>query len=161
MANELRKLGWQRMDVLVDEHGEEGVLDMVCGMVSDGESLSDVSKVEGVPYSVMWRWLGGKPERMAAYKAALEARADKEAHETLRIADGAGVDDVQVAKLRVEARKWVASKWGNAQYGDKLQVQQQAVPVLNIVIGVPEMLPQMVVPKVIEGDVVKDDDLVI
>jgi len=119
---ELAKLGWQRMDVLVGEHGAEDVLHMVCDQVADGMSLSEISKVEGVPYSVLWRWLNAEG-RMESYRVALEARADKEAHDVLHIADSATVEEVGVAKLRVDARKWAASKWDRERYGEASKVQ--------------------------------------
>ena len=78
----MAKVGWQRMDVLVGEHGAEDVLHMVCDQVANGMSLSEVSRAEGIPYSVLWKWLG-EGSRMDAYRAALEARADLEAHEML------------------------------------------------------------------------------
>lgn len=118
---ELAKLGWQRMDVLVGEHGAEDVLHMVCDQVADGMSLSEISKVEGVPYSVLWRWLNAEG-RMESYRVALEARADKEAHDVLHIADGATAEEVGVAKLRVDARKWAASKWDRDRYGESSKV---------------------------------------
>lgn len=115
----MTKVGWQRMDVLVAEHGEDDVLHMVCDQVANGMSLSEVGKAEGITYMVLWKWLKGSDERMGAYRDALEARADLEAHETLRIADRAVVEDVGVAKLRVDTRKWLSSKWGKGMYGDK------------------------------------------
>lgn len=118
---ELAKLGWQRMDVLVSEHGAEDVLHMVCDQVANGMSLSEVGQAEGIPYSVLWRWLNADG-RMDAYRAALEARADKEAHEVLHIADSATVEEVGVAKLRVDARKWAASKWDRDRYGESSKV---------------------------------------
>jgi len=118
---DLAKLGWQRMDALVADHGGDGVLHMVCDQVSDGMSLSDISRVEGVPYSVLWKWLSDG-NRMEAYKTALEARADKEVHETLSIADCATPEDIGVAKLRVDTRKWAASKWDRDRYGESSKV---------------------------------------
>lgn len=117
----IAKLGWQRMDVLVSEHGAEDVLHMVCDQVSDGMSLAELSRVEGVPYSVLWKWLSDG-NRMESYRTALEARADKEVHETLAIADGAKPEDIGVAKLRVDTRKWAASKWDRDRYGESSKV---------------------------------------
>ena len=113
---DMTKIGWQRMDVLVAEHGAEDVLHMVCDQVSSGLSLSDVSKAEGVPYSVLWKWLSDG-ERMGSYRDALAARADMEAHRMLEIADGASVEDVAVGKLRVDTRKWLSERWGKGMYG--------------------------------------------
>lgn len=118
---ELAKLGWQRMDVLVSEHGAEDVLHMICDQVADGLSLSEISRVEGVPYSVLWKWLSDG-SRMDSYRLALEARADKEVHETLEIADCATPEDIGVAKLRVDTRKWAASKWDRDRYGESSKV---------------------------------------
>ena len=118
----IAKLGWQRMDVLVSEHGAEDVLHMVCDQVANGMSLSEIGGNEGIPYSVLWRWLNAEG-RMEAYRVALEARADKEAHDVLHIADGATAEEVGVAKLRVDARKWAASKWDRERYGEASKVQ--------------------------------------
>ena len=118
---ELAKLGWQRMDVLVGEHGAEDVLHMICDQVANGMSLSEVGQAEGIPYSVLWRWLNAEG-RMESYRVALEARADKEAHDVLHIADSATVEEVGVAKLRVDARKWAASKWDRDRYGESSKV---------------------------------------
>lgn len=115
---ELAKLGWQRMDVLVEAHGADDVLHMVCEQVADGATLSDISRREGVPYSVLWKWLG-VGDRMAAYKSALEAKADLEAHRMLEIADGSTPESVVVDKLRTDVRKHLTSKWGRGMYGDE------------------------------------------
>lgn len=104
------------MDALVEEHGADDVLHMVCDQVSGGMSLSEVSKAEGVPYSVLWKWLSDG-DRMAAYRDALAARADMEAHRMLEIADGSSVEDVVVGKLRVDTRKWLSERWGKGMYG--------------------------------------------
>lgn len=114
----LSALGWQRMDALVTDHGADGVLHMICDQVAEGVKLSAISKAEGVPYSVLWKWLSAE-NRMEQYLLALEARADAEVHETIGIADGATPEDVGVAKLRVDVRKWAASKWGKRMYGDE------------------------------------------
>lgn len=144
---DLAKVGWQRMDALVHDHGNDGVLHMICDQVSDGMSLSEIGAAEGIKYSVLWKWLSAD-NRMEAYRLALEARADKEVHETLAIADMANPDDVNVRKLRVDTRKWAASKWDRNRFGDKVEVTHKAVPVLNIVTAVMELQQE---EKVVEG----------
>lgn len=145
------------MDALVVEHNADGVLHMICDQVSDGLSLSDIARTEGVSYSVLWKWLSVEG-RMESYRLALEARADKEVHETIAIADGATEKDVQVSKLQVEVRKWAASKWDRNRYGDKVEITHKIVPVLNIITApaieekvveaVPEYLPDAVLEEV-------------
>lgn len=118
----LTKVGWQRMDVLVAEHGEDDLLHMVCDQVAGGLSLSDLSRIEGVPYTVLWKWLKGKDDRFKAYCLSLEAKADAIAHDTLRDAAEATPEDVQVAKLRIDTKKWAASRWDRDRYGDQSKV---------------------------------------
>ena len=115
----LSDIGWKRLGVLIDEHGEDGALHMICDSVACGMSLSEVCKNEGMPYSVLWRWLKGDGERMAAYEDALDARADAEAHKMIEISDNASIDDVQVAGLKVKARQWVVERWGRKRYGNR------------------------------------------
>lgn len=110
--------GRQQLDRLLEDHGEGGVSDMVCGLVSHGNSLAEIAKAEGMPYVVLWKWVNGDEGRLAAYRQALEARADYEVSRALEIADGAVSEDAVVAKLRVDMRKWVAGKWGRGQYGE-------------------------------------------
>lgn len=113
---ELAKLGWQRMDVLVEAHGADDVLHMVCEQVADGATLSDISKREGVPYSVLWKWLG-VGNRMDSYLEALKAKADMEAHRVVEIADGSSPESAVVDKLRIDARKWAVGAWDKDRYG--------------------------------------------
>lgn len=125
---------WRRMDALVEAHGADGVLHMVCDQVA-----------EGVNYSVLWKWLNAEG-RMEEYELALRAKADSEAHAMLGIADGATPEEVGVAKLRVETRDRLIKKWDRNRYGDKMEVMHKAIPVLNIVTAV------MVEEKVIEAE---------
>lgn len=57
------------------------------------------------------------------YMRAREAQAHREAEEIREIADAATVEDVHVARLRVDARKWRAGKLAPKVYGDKVDVE--------------------------------------
>ena len=142
---------WRRMDALVQAHGDDGVLYMVCDQVADGASLKEICASEGVNYSVLWKWLNAE-NRMEEYELALRARADSEAHSMIGIADSATPDEVGVAKLRVDTRDKLIKKWDRNRYGDKVEVTHRAVPVLNIVTAV------MVEEKVIEAEMVEVED---
>ena len=75
-----------------------------------------------IPYSVLWRWLSDSG-RMQDYENSLKARADRVAHEVLRISDSATDENTQSSKLQVESRKWLASKWDRDRYGESSKVQ--------------------------------------
>lgn len=54
------------------------------------------------------------PEFSDNYTRAREDAADFFVQEIMEIADAAEVDDVQVARLRVDTRKWTASRFNRA-----------------------------------------------
>ncbi len=144
---------WRRMDALVEAHGADGVLHMVCDQVAEGSTLREICATEGVNYSVLWKWLNAEG-RMEEYELAFRAKADSEAHAMLGIADGATPEEVGVAKLRVETRDRLIKKWDRNRYGDKVEVTHRAVPVLNIVTAV------MVEEKVIEAEPLEITDAI-
>lgn len=62
-------------------------------------------------------WATEDREGFAAhYARAREGQADHYADEIIRIADEA--EDAQIGRLRVDARKWVASKLAPKKYGE-------------------------------------------
>ena len=82
-------------------------------------------------------WLdGSKPAFSEQYARAREAQADKLAEEALQIADDGRSDTyvdgdgnvktdtevIQRSKLRVDTRKWLASKMAPKKYGDKMAI---------------------------------------
>lgn len=82
-------------------------------------------------------WLdGSRPEFSEQYARAREAQADKLAEEALQISDDGRSDTyvdgdgnvktdtevIQRSKLRVDTRKWLASKMAPKKYGDKVAI---------------------------------------
>ncbi|CAN7538845.1 hypothetical protein LJR130_003802 [Variovorax sp. LjRoot130] len=91
----------------------------------------------GINYTTLLGFVNGDPPRSEMYAHAREARADVIADEIVAIADEAEVvavmkgnrielvlDATAVArnKLRVDARKWTASKLKPRTYGDKIEL---------------------------------------
>ncbi len=86
---------------------------------------------KGFAYTTVRDWINADPERAAAYAVARDRRADVMAEELLAIADAdpgknaqGAVDPAAVAhqRLRVDARKWVASKLAPRRYGERVEV---------------------------------------
>ena len=111
---------------------------IICKRISDGESLRTICLSDEIPSitSVM-RWLGdeSRADFREQYACAREAQADKYAEEIIQIADD-GLNDSYVdeegnkrtdqdviarSRLRVDARKWYASKLAPKKYGDKVE----------------------------------------
>lgn len=102
-------------------------------------SLKSICKAEGMPDVItVLRWLKTFEEFRISYTRAKEEQADMLAEEILDIADDGSNDFMTItkgdqmyemenkewtsrSKLRVEARKWLASKLKAKKYGDKLE----------------------------------------
>ena len=121
----------------------------ICSHIAEGASLRQIAAMDGMPaMSTIMSWLDGRqPAFVEQYARAREAQADKMAEDILAIADeecttvrsdkhgskdedGAGntevlFDATAVARnrLRVDARKWLASKMAPKKYGDKIQAE--------------------------------------
>lgn len=110
---------------------------MVCAYMMEGETLLTISKREGMPSkSAVLRWLPKYPEFRDHYARASEVRAGIFIEESIDIVDDGSNDwmeinsptnvgwrengeAIQRSKLRVDFRKWMATKLLPKMYGDK------------------------------------------
>lgn len=114
------------------------VADAICEGLVDGKSLRSICADDDMPSaSTVCRWLGSNDAFREQYARAREAQADTLFDEILDIADDSsrdvkivGEDErevcntefVQRARLRVDARKWMAGKLQPKKYGDRLDL---------------------------------------
>lgn len=103
--------------------------------VVDGARLKDIARAWGVPVGRFVEWF--TTEHAGLYERALAIQADEDARDAVEIADGASEDDVAPRKLRADVRRWRASKWDRARYGDQVQVQHGGRAVLRVEFGTP------------------------
>ena len=97
---------------------------IICARLAEGEPLSRMCKEDGMP-SIMsvYRWLDAHPEFREKYARARADQADTLADEIVEIADErTSPEMINQQRLRVDARKWVASKLKPKKYGDSLAV---------------------------------------
>lgn len=129
------------------EYSQE-VADSICERIACGESLRSICSDDSTPaMSTVFRWLTlvegfseqyarAREEQAEALADEIVAIADEECttvrssrHPTVKDDDGDGelevvFDSTAVARnrLRIDARKWVASKLKPRKYGEKLAV---------------------------------------
>lgn len=123
--------------------------------IEDGASMRQVAGKDGLPSrATILRALDADEAFAKRYAVACEGRADKLFDDCLSIADGARLDKDAIAKarLRIDARKWAASKLAPVKYGDRIAVnasfsgetltaEEQSerlvamIPVLNVMLG--------------------------
>lgn len=112
----------------------------ICDRLSNGESLRSVCRDETMPdKKTVLRWIRDDDQLRIQYARAKEESADALVDEMIEIADDASNDFMTIekgnssyevenrevtnrSKLRVETRKWIASKLKPKRYGDKLDV---------------------------------------
>ena len=101
---------------------------MVFDHISQGKTVDSVIKALGVSIGGFYKWIDRDAKRGELLMRARARGGQSLAEQTLEIADSATPQEAQVAKLRVDTRRWLASKM-NEDYGDKQQ------PLVNIDLG--------------------------
>ena len=100
----------------------------VCDLVAEGASLRMIGEMQGMPSRRTVRgWLNAHPEFEREYEIARRERTDNLVDESIEIADS--VSDctdptaVQAARLRIDTRRWLASKLLPERFGDHNRVE--------------------------------------
>jgi len=121
----------------------------ICRRLSTGEPLAAICRDAHMPHPNSVReWMKARPEFSHAITEAREAGFDALAAECLTIADdtsgdvidsdyGPRVDNgvIQRAKLKIETRLKLLSKWYPQKYGDKIEIEKTGIPEFVVVIG--------------------------
>ncbi len=95
--------------------------DRICAWIAEGRSLRSYCRLEHRGLDTVYRWLRDRKDFRERYARAHDDRADSLADEIVDIADEAAsgsMEEIQAARLRVDARKWVASKLKPTKWGD-------------------------------------------
>lgn len=112
--------------------------DKICERIATSSSgLHTICKEDGMPsVATVFNWLRDNKSFLDNYTRAKDCQADFMADEILEIADDTSNDTkytedgreyansewINRSRLRVDARKWIASKLKPKKYGDKLEV---------------------------------------
>lgn len=116
--------------------------DFICDLIASGKSLNEIAGTtiddKKIPQQHTIRaWITQYPDFASDYARAREIRTENFAEEIISIADddkndygykedGTACilpDNVRRSTLRVDARKWIASKMLPGRYGDKQSVE--------------------------------------
>lgn len=91
----------------------------ICEELATGQSLRKICARDGMPdKATVFRWLSQNPDFRDQYAHAREMQAETHADEIVDIADEA--EDANLARLRIDARKWKASKLAPKKYGERV-----------------------------------------
>ena len=121
---------------------DPAVVDDLCARISSGEGISEACSHAGTPSErAVYLRMASDAEFCGRIARAREAQQDSEADKIVALADAATVEDHQVVRLRIDARKWRAAKLAPKKYGEKVTnelVGDPARPVaITVLSGVP------------------------
>jgi hypothetical protein len=101
-----------------NELAEEFCLELI-----EGKSVREICKGDKYPsMTTIFNWLNSNHEFLVQYEIAKDMQADILAEDILSIADNAQ-GEVQRDRLRIDARKWIASKLKPKKYGQASQIE--------------------------------------
>lgn len=102
------------------EYSQETAV-LICARIAGGESLKSVCADESMPgRSSVYEWFISHPEFSDMYARAKEDSADVDAEEIKEIADDVTADP-NCRRVRIDARKWTASKLKPKKYGERIE----------------------------------------
>lgn len=114
---------------------------LICERIASGLSMRTVCKADDIPNAAtVFLWIQRHKEFAEQYALATAARAHAHAEDTIDIADDASNDWMEThdpdnpgyklngehinrSRLRVDTRKWFASKCFPKKYGEKVQTE--------------------------------------
>lgn len=116
----------------------EEMADKICSELADGKSMRAVCLGDEMPdKATVFRWIRTIEEFRNQYVRAKEESADALTDEMLDIADDSQLDytetdedgkrlnaeNIQRSRLKIDTRKWLASKLKPKKYGDKQYIE--------------------------------------
>lgn len=118
----LADLDQRTADWFGEDNAEATHLDYVAAWQAEGKTLSQLALELRISWEMIKDHLNrkhGREETNARLTRAREEGAHRLAEQSLDIADKARPEDVQVARLQVSTRQWVAEKWNARELGQK------------------------------------------
>jgi len=100
----------------------ETLANKICEYRASGLSIRKIAEKPGMPgtYTIM-RWRGAYPEFAQRYESAWKQAIESDMDSLVDLADEANSKNHNAVRLRVDTRKWVASKILHNLYGDRIE----------------------------------------
>lgn len=113
-------------------------LERICIRLSNGESLTKITKDEGMPpYHVVKHWVNTYPDAYERYARARLIQADHSADTIIDVVDAIENNyDIPKARLLIEAHQWRAAKLAPRKYGQRSYEEREVKMVQKRIIQV-------------------------
>lgn len=101
----------------------EAILDEICRLVAEGESITDITKRPDMPsLTTVFKWLDQDAEFAKRYARAREFQGDLMDACILDAAKRVTNENAQAIRVEIDAYKWRAAKLAPKRYGDRIDV---------------------------------------
>lgn len=103
----------------------------VCAELADGKSLRTISATEDMPsLTTIFKWIHEREDFAIRYARAKGEASDAMVEDMQAIADDETLDH-NSRRIRVDTRKWIASKLKPKKYGDRVALtgDEAGVPI--------------------------------
>lgn len=121
------------------------LIDTICDRIIAGESVHQICKSQGMPSEPsFYRKMMADPEFERTITRAREVAQEPETEKLKDIADGATPETVNVAKLQIWTRMWIASKKAPKKYGDKVHQEITGADGSPLVSGATVLSPEQI-----------------
>ena len=102
----------------LDSYGEEAIFDLYIKHKSVRKLLKNMpEEVGNMSNAPFYKWLKADPERRLKWEMCKAIIASTLAEETLLIADATDDGSIESARLRIQTRQWIASRYDRATFG--------------------------------------------
>lgn len=91
--------------------------DMIWSMIEAGKSYTEICLEMGISRKALERWIDDTDPDGDKIARARARAADELVTETLSIADTSDPEHAAHARVRIQARQWVAERWNRKVYG--------------------------------------------
>jgi len=95
----------------------------ICDDIADGNSLRSTLKKLGISTRTFFDWLYAHEDLAQRYARARESQAEVLTDELIALADQATGENSNAQRLKVDTRKWIASKILPRKYGDRVGLE--------------------------------------
>jgi hypothetical protein len=119
----LRNESWSRLELLIEEIGEDGVLDNYCGRIAIGDHPTDICRSFGIVPIVIRKWLEDDPKRVGMFELAKRCLADQLQWSAIQEARDSTVETVQLGKYRTDTYRVAAGVFNRKEYGTKVEIE--------------------------------------
>jgi len=126
------------MQIAANSIRTDAIVDEICERLSIGSNLVEICQDPHMPdRATISRWQANDEELASRIARARDIGQDYSIDECKQIADLATPEDVNVAKLRIFARQWEASKRASRRFGDKIQQEHTGSVGVQLVHSIP------------------------